>query len=317
MRRFLLLTLLLAHRLTGQNLLVDIPSTLKANRDTCDYLGFETNESEKSIYSWSSLSQLRYGGSYCNNFLTNFYFKLYAKKGISDYLQILLKEPLKKDSMYRLELYIEPRYQKKPYKFHGLKFCFLDSVEYGHINQIPANAMFSQLTEIANEKLFYIIPYKANGNEKVLLIQAGNLKKGETIFNLSKLCLHQLNTNCDADYVKYIPAIAVTQNKNDTISIYFDNNKSTFNEAAEKALRNLKYNEDELTAIICTGYADSTGNLNYNMNLSLQRAAAVKKYLKSLYPSLTITANAAGVGTNKQSLTANRRVDIVIVKRAP
>lgn len=77
---------------------------------------------------------------------------------------------------------------------------------------------------------------------------------------------------------------AFSQQKGDTIAVYFAFNKSIVNDATQSYLDSLLYNEiltpDKDVKII--GYADYVGNNPYNDTLSQKRAAAVQDYLYTL-----------------------------------
>ena len=104
-------------------------------------------------------------------------------------------------------------------------------------------------------------------------------------------------------------------------SVNFDLNKSTLTPTAKANLDKLVpvFNEYPDTDIQIFGYTDSSGSDEYNLNLSNQRAAAVKSYLngKGIKSART---DAKGMGeadpiadnTTKDGMAKNRRVEFAI-----
>jgi outer membrane protein OmpA-like peptidoglycan-associated protein len=71
--------------------------------------------------------------------------------------------------------------------------------------------------------------------------------------------------------------------------------------------------------VMITGYADSTGSLSYNQELSQRRAEAVKKLLVDRYgiPADRISTSGKGVSTRYAENHRNRRVEILVYRRGP
>jgi len=109
----------------------------------------------------------------------------------------------------------------------------------------------------------------------------------------------------------------------DGSGIYFDTNKYNINPASQETLNKLSgvFREYGDTNILVVGHTDSTGDGNYNMTLSKNRAYAVTNYLKN-----NKGINSGRLNTNwfgetkpihsndtKNGRAKNRRVNIVIV----
>lgn len=112
--------------------------------------------------------------------------------------------------------------------------------------------------------------------------------------------------------------IKLTLNEN---AVRFDTNKSTLTSQAKANLDKIVpvFNEYADTDINIYGYTDSTGKAEYNLNLSEQRAAAVKNYLisKGLKSSRFKTtglgiADPIASNDNAEGRTQNRRVEFAI-----
>jgi len=81
-------------------------------------------------------------------------------------------------------------------------------------------------------------------------------------------------------------------------------------------------NQPEGQQILLLGHADARGDANYNMNLSQQRAAAVRDQLTALQPSLAGRIEAEGrgelepidAGTSERAYNNNRRLEIIILQ---
>ncbi|MEO7978801.1 OmpA family protein [Flavobacterium sp.] len=112
--------------------------------------------------------------------------------------------------------------------------------------------------------------------------------------------------------------IKLTLNEN---AVRFDTNKSTLTSQAKANLDKIVpvFNEYADTDINIYGYTDSTGKAEYNLNLSEQRAAAVKNYLvsKGLKSSRFKTtglgiADPIASNDTAEGRTQNRRVEFAI-----
>ncbi len=104
--------------------------------------------------------------------------------------------------------------------------------------------------------------------------------------------------------------------------VYFATNKSDINQASQETLNKLAniFNEYDDTNILVVGHTDSTGNDEYNMNLSKERAQSVSNYLMSKGVSGgRITTEWFGEtqpthdNSTAEGRSKNRRVNIAIV----
>lgn len=104
--------------------------------------------------------------------------------------------------------------------------------------------------------------------------------------------------------------------------VYFATNKSNLNQESEETLSKLAsiFNEYDDTNILVVGHTDSTGNAEYNMELSKNRAFSVSNYLmdKGINAG-RITTEWFGEtkpmhdNSTTEGRTKNRRVNIAIV----
>ena len=78
-----------------------------------------------------------------------------------------------------------------------------------------------------------------------------------------------------------------------------------------------------MDSVVVNGHTDSIGNLQYNQELSQNRAVSVKQYLMTKLPSLGVPFIAKGyaytqpIASNKTSSgrKKNRRVEIFVYRR--
>ena len=84
----------------------------------------------------------------------------------------------------------------------------------------------------------------------------------------------QLKTESSTDSVSVI----TKNNKNEVLQIiYFDFDKSNLTEVSIKSIKNYIKKNKSISKFIIVGHTDTKGTKKYNMDLSLQRALAVKK----------------------------------------
>ena len=104
--------------------------------------------------------------------------------------------------------------------------------------------------------------------------------------------------------------------------VYFATNKATLNEASQETLNKLTgiFKEYSDTNILVVGHTDSTGNDDYNMQLSKDRAYSVSNYFTTNgISSGRITTNWFGEtqpmhdNSTAEGRSKNRRVNIAIV----
>ena len=114
--------------------------------------------------------------------------------------------------------------------------------------------------------------------------------------------------------------IVVTFDENS--GVYFDTNKYNINNASQETLNKLAgvFKEFPDTNILVVGHTDSTGDENYNMNLSKNRAYAVTNYLKNKGLDATrFTTNWFGEtqpihdNSTADGRAKNRRVNVAIL----
>lgn len=107
-------------------------------------------------------------------------------------------------------------------------------------------------------------------------------------------------------------------------SALFGTNSSDLTPASEQALSELVAELEtyqEISAIEVVGHSDSTGQAEYNQQLSERRAAAVEQFLAAAYPSATVTSSGLGeaspIATNSTSegRSANRRVEVQVTAK--
>ena len=118
-------------------------------------------------------------------------------------------------------------------------------------------------------------------------------------------------------------AIVVTFDENKGGGIYFDTNKYNINSTSKQTLNKLAgvFNEYKDTNILVVGHTDSTGDDNYNMTLSKNRASAVSNYFRNNngVNSSRLSVNWFGESkpmsnnTTVSGRAKNRRVNIVIL----
>ena len=114
--------------------------------------------------------------------------------------------------------------------------------------------------------------------------------------------------------------IVVTFDENS--GVYFDTNKYNINNASQETLNKLAgvFKEFPDTNILVVGHTDNTGDENYNMNLSKNRAYAVTNYLKNKGLDATrFTTNWFGEtqpihdNSTADGRAKNRRVNVAIL----
>lgn len=115
------------------------------------------------------------------------------------------------------------------------------------------------------------------------------------------------------------------------VSIFFDFDKSNIRDDQHKAIgENYKIIKDALANggykyLVIGGHADDRGTKEYNLELSAQRAQAIKKYLvyKGGIPEEQILIYSYGEdypakeGKDEESWAYNRRVDVAVWKTVP
>ena len=117
----------------------------------------------------------------------------------------------------------------------------------------------------------------------------------------------------------------LAQNSKDTISLYFDLNRTALNSNARSKLDSAIYNEDIYRGqhIMIIGYADYLGSEKYNENLSAGRAKNVQQYLQQYgitKENITLCIGKGEIerqGINSgNGYAADRKVDIVVKRHS-
>ena len=309
----------MTNAVNAQNLLNDIPTIVKVDRDTCRSWGFNRDSNNDPNHDWVDISYLRYGASLCNDFYTKFYYDIKAQSNDNNYLQMIINSPLIKDSIYEIGFVIDPRFNRKKWaRGRSLNLAFLNEI-FDTLTNIqlkmmqPVNSI-SATTLLDNEFVNYRFNYKATGHEKCFLLFGKSNNKEDVLFTIKDICLHKKHTSCENFNKQYNDEKENKSVLNDTIKLYFDIDASILKEDNMLVLKDLALDKDAEYHVFCIGYADTTGNKNYNLNLSLQRALNVQDYLRSLYPNLKINVSAKGAVTDKNNLSLNRKVEVIIVK---
>ncbi len=123
-----------------------------------------------------------------------------------------------------------------------------------------------------------------------------------------------------AEVIRVGEGIAVTFDQNS--GVYFGTNEDFINADSKKSLDKLIqiFREYPKTNVVIEGHTDSTGNANYNMDLSRRRAYAVTDYLiKNGVESKRLSTKWFGQEQPKydnatpEGRTKNRRVELAIV----
>jgi len=160
----------------------------------------------------------------------------------------------------------------------------------------------------------YRFNYKATGQGKCFLLFGKSNKKEDVLFTLKDICLHKKNKPCELFIKQYNDEKENKSGLNDTIKLYFDIDACILKEDTISILKDLALDKDTEYHVLCIGYADITGYKNYNLNLSLQMTLNVGDYLRSLYPNLEINVSAKGAFTDKNNLSLNKKVEVIIEK---
>lgn len=119
--------------------------------------------------------------------------------------------------------------------------------------------------------------------------------------------------------ITIVVLLSLPANAQDTLSIYFDINKSKIREDQIPVINSLLdlYDLSSLDSVYYLGMADSVGRMKANLRLSLNRAEEVKSYCKSIIDdSIPSRVMAEGEKTLPERYK-NRRVDIVLFIHPP
>jgi outer membrane protein OmpA-like peptidoglycan-associated protein len=146
--------------------------------------------------------------------------------------------------------------------------------------------------------------------------------QNERINELTETSRQALKRATDAGLLaqgKFLYTVALTDD-----GVNFDTDKSTLSDAARSRLTGLADNlkaDNQNVYLEIQGHTDATGPAEYNQQLGLQRANAVRRYLHAQGLALnrmsTISyGETAPAATNStaEGRAANRRVEIVVLK---
>lgn len=318
---FFLMLFLLTSKLFSQNLLNGAPTIVKIDADTCYHKwGYSGTNDNDPKHDFVSISYLGYGASLCNQFYTRFYYDIRAQSKNNNYLQMIINAPLIKDSIYEINFEIDPRFKRKKWaRGRSFNVGFLNQI-YDTLNDVELEKI-KPLDRISAKKILadglanYQYNYKATGQEKCFLLYGQSNKKEDVLFTIEDICLHKKNSTCDNFIKQFEDEKENNIVSNDTINLFFNVNESILIEENMLVLNSLNIENQAEYYVSCIGFADITGNKNDNLNLSLQRALTVQKYLENLYPKLKIKVSAKGQVSNANNLSLNRKVEIIILKQ--
>jgi len=291
----------------GQNLLKDV----YVQRVYDATYGFNSNVTNCKL-SFCNLSKLRYGCQFDESKeLFSYYFDFEFFYRYHEYLQVPLTQPLMKDSTYILDFLINPFFSRKRYsRSRKMKISFLTDTfnknivlkEYPY-HQIPLTEEEAKNwvdKNLVDKPMSY--QFVATGEEKALFILAESSKKVDVMFRISELCLHKENTSClvvsnhENDKIDSIQEKAISATY---VDFFYDSDSDELSEAQKNKLGIILNETKGLKSISCVGFADSTGQLKYNQNLSLRRASNISKYIKVKFPEMPIITEGKGVSYYK------------------
>ncbi|MES2592644.1 MAG: OmpA family protein [Bacteroidota bacterium] len=145
------------------------------------------------------------------------------------------------------------------------------------------------------------------------------------VFNYVRLV--DLKTSCKGQWpgadIDAVAAIGAAKRISFTGSVLFNFNESELKPDAKKMLEDLikEIDKTPLANILVEGYTDSLGTKEFNKNLSLARAEAVKNVLRKKLSDKSYTIDARGLGASnplfsnntKEGQEKNRRVEIILI----
>ncbi len=156
-------------------------------------------------------------------------------------------------------------------------------------------------------------------------IDIGEFTKQGDIFSYVRLI--DLKTSCKGNWpgadIDAVAAIGSAKRISLTGNVLFNINESVLKPEAKKVLDELaqEINKNSIAEIIIEGYTDSIGTTEFNKNLSLARAKAVKDFLKQKLSTGFYKIEAMGLGESnplfpndtKEGQEKNRRVEIILL----
>lgn len=119
--------------------------------------------------------------------------------------------------------------------------------------------------------------------------------------------IHNSNANSDILHSKIQNAFKNAIN-NLNYSVYYDFNIYELSEEQKNRIK-IYINEVKPSKVNISGYADTSGSTDYNLELSFKRASEIEKYIKTLQPAIETYAIGRG---EINELPISRRVEIII-----
>tara|TARA_B100000700_G_scaffold303511_1_gene375068 strand:+ start:1878 stop:2723 length:846 start_codon:yes stop_codon:yes gene_type:complete len=107
--------------------------------------------------------------------------------------------------------------------------------------------------------------------------------------------------------------VAKVKNESSASSIYFEEDSAVLDSAAVAKIRNFAKPLSQSADVTLIGYTDGCGGWDYNKDLSMRRAAAVKRQILKLKPNLSVRTEAAGEVSHGHS-SKNRKVHLTTTK---
>jgi outer membrane protein OmpA-like peptidoglycan-associated protein len=311
---------------------------------------------KKNKYSMVGVPQNAMGFQFAHSGMCYAGFFLFSHGDYREYLQTPLRETLQKGKTYFISMYISLADYSQTY-IEQIGFCFLQKEEHFETADVLSDLkpVYIKLDGVRNDTAHWhrlTGRYKANGNEKYLLIgsfDAGRIKKAKFTFPKNKGQVKTpINKNSHRDAYYFIDDVSVVEWINppedevkkdslitisgDTVrpeepavlkNIFFKTGSARLEAGSFKELDRLfevlKVN-DKMKAHI-EGHTDDSGNAADNRKLSESRARAVANYLTKKGISAK-RVSWAGLGDSRPLLAndtedhkaRNRRVEIIFTR---
>ena len=156
-------------------------------------------------------------------------------------------------------------------------------------------------------------------------IDIGAFTQPTEVFNYLRLV--DLKSSCKGDWpgadIDAVAAIGSAKRISLTSNVLFNISASALKPEAKKALDELvqEINKSSIAEIIVEGYTDSIGSTEFNKNLSMTRALAVKNFLNQKLADKSHKIEVLGLGESnplfpndtKEGQEKNRRVEIILL----
>jgi outer membrane protein OmpA-like peptidoglycan-associated protein len=264
------------------------------------------------------------------------YIGLYSEQNWQEALSGVLSEPLKKDSIYEVAMYVKSADKGADgfgcTFFNTLKeFYVTFSTDDYHWEKQPFLPLSAPNKQFVNNKWLRISAfYKARGGENRIILGG---YKGINV---------QVNAMCMAYYYYFDDVVVQSSSANvipqmnkiqedkiqedkiaaDLSNIYFDTNSETITESEKAKLQsNIKtLNDNKNLSITIGGFTDSDGSDSYNIKLGERRAKNVKDYLlqNGYQDNENITIKSFGKisSSDAASKAKNRRVELFFAPKS-